>query len=97
MLVSRHKVPGTVWFQIEMKGITNINDIQKVGQRTVPWPTLGMWIRNTWIYGNEEERVEALAKDFGEDSVFLISADDLSSAILDGYKKHLRKRAKNKK
>lgn len=29
--------------------------------------TLGMWIRNTWIYGNEEERVEALAKDLGEE------------------------------
>jgi len=47
-----------------------------------------MWIRNTWIYGNEEERVEALAKDLGEDLWF--SADDLSSAILDGYKKHLK-------
>ena len=28
--------------------------------------TLGMWIRNTCIYGNEEERVEALAKDLGD-------------------------------
>ena len=54
--------------------------------------TLGMWIRNTWIYGNEEERVEALAKDLGEDLWF--SADDLSSAILDGYKKHLKKNMK---
>lgn len=51
--------------------------------------TLGMWIRNTWIYGNEEERVQALAKDLGE--VVCFSADDLSSAILDGYKKHLKK------
>ena len=50
--------------------------------------TLGMWIRNTWIYGNEEERVQALAKDLGE--VVWFSADDLSSAILDGYKKHLK-------
>ena len=56
--------------------------------------SLGMWIRNTWIYGNEEERVEALAKDLGEDLWF--SADDLSSAILDGYKKHLRKLSKEK-
>lgn len=54
--------------------------------------SLGMWIRNTWIYGNEEERVEALAKDLGEDLWF--SPDDLSSAILDGYKKHLKKKAK---
>lgn len=37
--------------------------------------TLGMWIRNTWIYGNEEERVQALAKDLGE--VVWFSADDL--------------------
>lgn len=54
--------------------------------------TLGMWIRNTWIYGNEEERVQALAKDLGEAIWF--SADDLSSAILDGYKKHLKKSQK---
>ena len=55
--------------------------------------TLGMWIRNTWIYGNEEERVQALAKDLGE--VVWFSADDLSSAILDGYKKHLKKLQKS--
>ena len=56
--------------------------------------SLGMWIRNTWIYGNEEARVEALAKDLGEDLWF--SADDLSSALLDGYNKHLKKKSKNK-
>ena len=55
--------------------------------------SLGMWIRNTWIYGNEEERVQALAKDLGE--VVWFSADDLSSAILDGYKKHLKKLQKS--
>lgn len=54
--------------------------------------SLGMWIRNTWIYGNEEERVEALAKDLGE--VIYWQADDLSSALLDGYKKHLKKKMK---
>ena len=54
--------------------------------------TLGMWIRNTWFYGNEEERVEALAKDLGKELWF--SPDDLSSALLDGYKKHLKKKAK---
>lgn len=52
--------------------------------------SLGMWIRNTWIYGNEEERVEALAKDLGEEIYW--QADDLSSALLDGYKKHLKKK-----
>ena len=54
--------------------------------------SLGMWIRNTWIYGNEEERVEALAKDLGEEIFWY--ADSMSSAILDGYKKHLRKLSK---
>ena len=54
--------------------------------------TLGMWIRNTWIYGNEEERVKALAKDLGEE--FFFEADSISSALLDGYKKHLKKKMK---
>ena len=54
--------------------------------------SLGLWIRNTWIYGNEVERVEALAKDLGE--VIYWQADDLSSALLDGYKKHLKKKIK---
>lgn len=54
--------------------------------------SLGLWIRNTWIYGNEEERVEALAKDLGEEMFW--DADSLSSAILDGYKKHLKKKMK---
>ena len=51
--------------------------------------SLGLWIRNTWIYGNEGERVEALAKDLGE--TFIFDADSISSALLDGYKKHLKK------
>ena len=54
--------------------------------------TLGMWIRNTWIYGNEEERVEALAKDLGEEIFW--DADSISTAIIDGYKKHLKKKMK---
>ena len=57
--------------------------------------SLGMWIRNTWIYGNEEERVEALAKDLGEEIFW--DADSVSSALLDGYKKHLRKLSKQTK
>lgn len=57
--------------------------------------TLGMWIRNTWIYGNEEERVEALAKDLGEEIFW--DADSISSAILDAYKKHLKKTNKLRK
>jgi len=30
---------------------------------------LGMWIRNTWTYGNEEKRIDALAKDLEEDVI----------------------------
>jgi hypothetical protein len=52
--------------------------------------SLGMWIRNTWIYANDLERVEALAKEFGEE--FYLNADFLSSAILDEYKKHLKEK-----
>ena len=54
--------------------------------------SIGLWIRNTWIYGNEGERVEALAKDLGE--TFIFDADSISSALLDGYKKHLKKEMK---
>ena len=54
--------------------------------------TLGMWVRNTWIYGNEEERIEALVKDLGEDIFW--DADSISSALLDGYKKHLKQLSK---
>lgn len=54
--------------------------------------TLGMWVRNTWIYGNEEERVESLAKDLGEEIFW--DPDSVSSALLDGYKKHLRQMSK---
>ena len=52
--------------------------------------SLGMWIRNTWIYANEQEHVEALAKDFGKE--FFIEADGLSSTILDAYQKHLKEK-----
>ena len=55
--------------------------------------SLGMWIRNTWLYGNEEERVETLAKDLDEEIFW--DADTMSSVILDGYKKHLRKLSKH--
>ena len=57
--------------------------------------TLGMLIRNTWIYGNEEERVETLAKDLGEEIFW--DADSISSALLDSYKKHLKQLSKHNK
>ena len=50
--------------------------------------SLGMWIRNYWIYTGERENLESLMKDLGEPE-FLIG-DMASSAILDAYQKHLK-------
>lgn len=55
--------------------------------------TLGLWIRNNWLYDRSEEELESLSKAFGVDIPYL-GADDFSSAILDAYKKHLKKKAK---
>ena len=52
--------------------------------------TLGLWIRNNWLYDRSEEEVESLSKAFGVDVPFF-EADDLSSAILETYQKYLRK------
>lgn len=50
--------------------------------------SLGMWIRNYWIYTCERENLESLMRDLGEPE-FLVG-DMASSAILDAYQKHLR-------
>lgn len=52
--------------------------------------TLGLWIRNNWLYDSSEEELESLSKAFGVDAPYF-AADDLSSAILEAYQKHLRK------
>lgn len=51
--------------------------------------SLGMWIRNNWIYQQDEEDVKHLAELFGDDSPFF-QADDLSSRIIESYQRHLR-------
>ena len=56
--------------------------------------SLGMWIRNYWIYTGEKENLESLLKDLGEPE-FLIG-DMASSAILDAYQKHLKELMGNK-
>lgn len=53
--------------------------------------TLGLWIRNNWLYDRSEEEVESLNKAFGVDTPFF-EADELSSAILEAYKKHLKRK-----
>ena len=52
--------------------------------------SLGMWIRNYWIYTGERENLDSLLKDLGAPE-FLVG-DMASSAILDAYQKHLRKK-----
>ena len=52
--------------------------------------TLGMWIRNNWIYEQDEEDVKLLADLFGDDSLFF-QADELSGKIIESYLRHLRR------
>ena len=55
--------------------------------------TLGMWIRNNWIYEQEEEDVKRLAKAFRTEILFF-EADDLSMKIIEYYQCHLRRKMK---
>jgi len=52
--------------------------------------SLGMWIRNNWIYEQEEVDVKHLAELFSKDPVFLF-ADELSGDIIKDYKRHLKR------
>ncbi len=50
--------------------------------------TLGMWIRNNWIYEQNEEDVKRLAKAFRTEMPFL-EADELSMKIIEYYQRYL--------
>ena len=56
--------------------------------------SLGLWIRNNWIYQQESEAVEALLKEFvdeeDKDMPLFIHPDDYSSTILDAYQEYLK-------
>ena len=52
--------------------------------------SLGMWIRNNWIYEQEEADVKHLAGLFSKDIEFYF-ADELSGDIIKDYKKHLKR------
>ena len=52
--------------------------------------SLGMWIRNYWIYTGERENMVSLLKDLGEPE--FLFGDMASSAILEAYQKHLREK-----
>ena len=51
--------------------------------------TLGMWIRNNWIFEQDEEYVKLLAEMFGND-YHALQAEDLSDRIICSYQRHLR-------
>ena len=53
--------------------------------------SLGMWIRNYWIYTGEKENKEALARDLNEEPG-LFYGDFASSIILEAYQKHLKEK-----
>ena len=52
---------------------------------------LGMWIRNNWIYEQEEEDVKRLAKAFRME-MFFFDADDLSGKIVEYYQRYLKRK-----
>ena len=62
---------------------------------------LGMWIRNNWIYSedNEEESIAqqrkaclAMLSGQKEDDFFIINADEISSTFLERYYDHLKRK-----
>ena len=53
--------------------------------------SLGMWIRNNWIYEQDEEDVKRLAKAFRTEMLFL-EADDLSMKIIEYYQRYLKRK-----
>ena len=55
--------------------------------------TLGLWIRNNWLYDRSEEELESLSKAFRVNLPFF-EADELSSAILEAYQKYLKRKNK---
>ena len=50
--------------------------------------SLGLWIRNNWIYQQEEEDVKRLAKAFRTEMLFF-EADELSMKIIEYYQRYL--------
>ena len=53
--------------------------------------SLGMWIRNNWIYEQKEENVKRLTKAFRTEMLFF-EADDLSMKIIEYYQRYLKRK-----
>ena len=54
--------------------------------------SLGMWIRNNWIYGQDEEDVNRLAKAFRMDFI-IFDPDGLSGKIIESYQRYLKRKS----
>ncbi|MDY6465931.1 MAG: DUF6794 domain-containing protein [Succinivibrio dextrinosolvens] len=54
--------------------------------------SLGMWIRNNWIYEQEEEDVTRLAKAFRTDFI-VFDPDGLSEKIIESYQRYLKRKS----
>ena len=53
--------------------------------------SIGLWIRNIWIYEQNEEDVNRLAKAFGTDFI-VFDPDGLSEKIIESYQKYLKRK-----
>ena len=53
--------------------------------------SLGMWIRNNWIYEQDGDDANRLAKAFRTDMVFF-EADTLSGKIIEYYQRYLKRK-----
>ena len=53
--------------------------------------SLGIWIRNNWIYEQEEEDVKRLAKALRTEMLFF-EADSLSEKIIEYYQRYLKRK-----
>lgn len=53
--------------------------------------SLGLWIRNNWIYEQSGEDVKRLAKAFWAE-MLLFEPDSLSEKIIDSYRRFLRRK-----
>jgi hypothetical protein len=55
--------------------------------------TLGLWIRNNWIYEQSEEDVNRLAKAFRTNYI-VFDPDSLSEKLIESYQKYLKRKNK---
>lgn len=53
--------------------------------------SIGLWIRNNWIYEQNEEDVNRLAKAFRMDYI-VFDPDSLSGKIIESYQRYLKRK-----